>query len=147
MVNLLIGNSNTLEVKLLSQELANEKKYKIQNSITAQDTISMYWKVNPDILILDNELDMPIRDIIDKLSCTPIERKRCNTVLTLSSNYVIQLTNFKKINTILYKPIKTCELSNTIKEIAIDYNTPDLEIEEIDYILQSLNFNYMSIRL
>lgn len=144
MVNLLIGNSNRNEVKLLYQELANEENYKIQNSITAQDTISLYWKTNPDILILDSELDMPLKDIVDKLSCTPIERKRCNTVLTVPSNYIVQLNNFKKINTIIYKPILPNELSNTIKEIAIDYNTPDLEVEEIDCILQALNFNYMS---
>lgn len=65
-------------------------------------------------------------------------------ILTLSPDYKINFKNFTKINKIIYKPILNNELCETIKEIANDYNTPDIEIGEIDWLLQSLNFNCMS---
>lgn len=148
MVNVLVGNKNTNEIDILCHELANDKNFEVKSVVTGTDTITTYWKLNPDILVLDSELpDMSIKDVIDRLSCTPIERKRCNTILTVPSNYIMRLTDLQKINTVVYKPISNRKLSNTIKKIAIDYNTPDIEVGEIEWLLLSLNFNCMSTRL
>ena len=145
MVNVLIGNKNTREIDILCQELANEKNYRVDNAITGYDAISMYWKVNPDILVLDNNLsDISLEDIVNRLSSSPVERKRYNTILTLSPHYSMKLNNVAKINEILYKPIQSNELVEAIKMLSIDYNTPDIEFGEIDWLLQSLNFNCMS---
>ena len=145
MVNVLIGNKNTREIDILCQELANEKNYRVDNAITGYDAISMYWKVNPDILVLDNNLsDISLEDIVNRLSSSPVERKRCNTILTLSPHYSMKLNNVAKINEILYKPIQSNELVEAIKMLSIDYNTQDIEFGEIDWLLQSLNFNCMS---
>ena len=54
------------------------------------------------------------------------------------------LNKYAKINEVIYKPFVETELTNAIKTIAIDYNTPDLEVGEIDWLLQSLNFNCLS---
>ena len=53
------------------------------------------------------------------------------------------IINERKIN------IKGCrkQLLDTYKELGLDYNTPDLELGEIDWLLQSLNFNCMSPRI
>ncbi len=148
MINVLVGNKNIDEIDILRQELTNDEIFEIKSAYTGMDTITAYWKFNPDILILDSELpDMSTKNIIDKLSCTPIERKRCNTILTVPTNYIMQLTNLQKINEIVYKPISDNKLSNVVRKIAIDYNTPDIEVGEIDWLLQSLNFNCMSTRL
>lgn len=148
MVNVLVGNKNTDETAILRQELTNDKIFRVENVVTGTEIVTTYWKFNPDILVLDSELpDMSTENIIDRLSCTPLERKRCNTILTVPSNYIMKLTDLQKINTILYKPISNHRLSNTIKKIAIDYNTPDIEVGEIDWLLLSLNFNCMSTRL
>ena len=148
MVNVLIGNKNTDEIAILRQELTNDKIFRIENVVTGTEIITTYWKFSPDILVLDSELpDMSTENIIDRLSCTPLERKRCNTILTVPSNYIMRLTDLQKINTVLYKPISNHKLSNTIKKIAIDYNTPDIEVGEIEWLLLSLNFNCMSTRL
>lgn len=134
MVNVLIGNKNTREIDILCQELANEKNYRVDNAITGYDAISMYWKVNPDILVLDNNLsDISLEDIVNRLSSSPVERKRCNTILTLSPHYSMKLNNVAKINEILYKPIQSNELVEAIKMLSIDYNTPDIEFGEIDW--------------
>lgn len=145
MVNVLIGNKNTAELDILGQTLANDKNYRIQNVATGKDAVSMYLKTNPDILILDNSLsDMTIEDIVDRLSSNPVERKKCNTILTLPLDYNIRMKKYTKINEVVYKPFLGNELTDAINEMAIDYNTPDLEYGEVDWLLQSLNFNCLS---
>ena len=145
MVNLLISNKNTIELDILAKNLTNDKNYIVENATTGKDTLSIYLKVHPDIFILDNSIaDIPIESIIDRLSSNPLERKRCNTILTLPKNYNINIKHFSKINEIVYKPIFNNELTNIIEEISLDYNTPDLEYGEVDLLLQSLNFNCLS---
>ena len=92
MVNVLIGNKNTAELDILCQNLANDKDYRIENVTTGKDTVTMYLKTNPDILVLDNSLsDMTIEDIVNRLSSNPVESKKCNTILTLPKTYNIRM--------------------------------------------------------
>ena len=145
MVNVLIGNKNTTELDILCQNLANDKNYRVDNVATGKDIVALYLKTNPDILILDNSLpDMTIEDIVNRLSSNPLERKKCNTILTLPLDYNIKMRKYGKVSDVIYKPFIDNELSDVIKELAIDYNTPDLEIGEVDWLLQSLNFNCLS---
>lgn len=145
MVNVLIGNKNTTELDILCQNLANDKNYRVDNVATGKDIVALYLKTNPDILILDNSLpDMTIEDIVNRLSSNPLERKKCNTILTLPLDYNIKMRKYGKVSEVIYKPFIDNELSDVIKELAIDYNTPDLEIGEVDWLLQSLNFNCLS---
>lgn len=145
MVNVLIGNKNTTELDILCQNLANDKNYRVDNVATGKDIVALYLKTNPDILILDNSLpDMTIEDIVNRLSSNPLERKKCNTILTLPLDYNIKMRKYGKVSEVIYKPFIDNELSDVIKELAIDYNTPDLEVGEIDWLLQSLNFNCLS---
>lgn len=145
MVNVLIGSKNTAELDILYQKLANDKNYRVENVTTGKDTVNMYLKTNPDILILDNSItDMSIEEIVSRLSSNPLERKKCNTVLTLPEDYNIKMNRYDKISQVVYKPFVEKQLSNVVKELAIDFYTPNLEIGEIDWLLQSLNFNYLS---
>ena len=145
MVNLLIGNKNTTELDILYQKLANDKNYIVECASTGKKALTMYLDFSPDILLLDSSLtDMTVEDVVTRLSANPVERKKCNTILTLPQNYTIKMNNYRKISEIIYKPFKINEVNNIISEIAIDYNTPDLEVGEIDWLLQSLNFNCLS---
>lgn len=145
MVNVLIGTRNIQESNILCQKLANDKNYRVDNVTTGNDVLTMYWKINPDILVLDNSLsDLPIEDIVNRLSANPVERKRCNMILTLTPHYKIELNNVAKINEIIYKPIFNDKLVDAIRLMSVDFYTPDLEAGEIDCLLQSLNFNCMS---
>lgn len=148
MVKILVGSKDTNEFDVLCHELTNDKNYRIENVTTGSETISLYWKLNPDILVVDSNLtDMSIKEIMEKLSCSPFEQKRCNTILVFPKNTVMELNDVSKINSIFYKPISNNELTNKIKTISIDFYTPELKNYEIDSILQSLNLNYMSARL
>lgn len=145
MVNVLVGNKNIQESDILCQKLANDKNYRVDKVTTGNDVIDMYWKINPDILVLDNNLpDIPIEDIVNRLSSTPVERKKCNMILTLTPHYKMELNNVAKINEIIYKPILDDRLVDVINVLSNDFNTPDLEVGEVDCLLQSLNFNCMS---
>lgn len=145
MVNVLIGSKNTTELDILYQKLANDKNYRVENVNTGKDTITKYLKINPDILILDNSLpDMSIEEVVRRLSSNPLERKKCNTVLTLPLDYNIKMNRYEKISQVVYKPFVEKQLSNVVKEMAVDFNTPDLEVGEVDELLQSLNFNCLS---
>ena len=145
MVNILIGNRICRKVKFLQKQLTNEKNYIVNYVYSGKDTISMYWKLNPDILILDNNLqDMSVEEIISRISCTPNEKKKCNTILIMPTESKIKLTDVQKINKIIYKPNCKEQIIKSIKEMQIDFYTPDLEVGEVDWLLQSLGFNCMS---
>ncbi len=140
----LSGSKNTTNLDILC-ELANDKNYRMKNVKSGKDTINCYLKTNPDILILDNSLpDMSIEEIINRLSSNPIERKKCNTILTLPLDYNIKMNRYEKINKIIYEPFMDNKLVNMVKEIALDLNTPNLEVGEIEWLLHSLNFNCLS---
>lgn len=148
MVNILVGDRNKSNINILRQKFTEDNKFKIQNAVTDKDTILEYWKLNPDILVLNNNLqDMSIEEIINRLSCSPIEKKKCNTILILPSKNNFHLTDVQKVNKIIYNSNYKEQLISFIKELGLDYNTPDLELGEIDWLLQSLNFNCMSPRI
>lgn len=148
MVNVLVGNKNVREFDIACPKLANDKNYKIENVSTGAKTLIAYIKLKPDILVIDDSLtDISIEKLIDNLSYSPLEEKKCNTILTVEINNSMKLNNVTKIHTILYKPIKNNELADTIEKIAINYNTPDLEPYEVDELLENLEFNCMSSRL
>jgi len=146
MVKLLVGNGNSAKLDSLCLKLANDKNnYRVEKVNTGKDVITMYHKINPDILILDNSLlNMTIEDIVNRLSVNPYESKKCNLILLLQNDYNLKLKNHSKINTVFYEPYSSNKLYNSIKELAIDYNTPDLEFGEVDWLLQSLDFNCLS---
>ena len=103
MVNILIGNRDSKRTKSLEKQLTNDKKYMINYVYSGKDIIEMYWKLNPDILVLDGNLqDMSIEEIINRLSSSPLEKKKCNTILVLPSKNKVQLTDVQKINKIIY---------------------------------------------
>lgn len=146
MVKLLVGNSNSSTIELLCRKLANDKNnYRIEKVNNGKDLIAMYHKIKPDILILDNSLlDMTIEDVVSRLSANPLESKKCNIILTLPQDYNLKLKDHSKINKVFYEPVSSNVLKNSIKELALVYNTPDLEFYEVDWLLQSLDFNCMS---
>ena len=108
MVNLLIGNRDIKEIDFLQNNLTNDKDFEIYNVYTGKQIIDQYWKTNPDIAVIDNNLtDLSIENVIDILSYSPLEEKNCNLILTLDRNYNLKLNNVSKVNKIIYKPINS----------------------------------------
>lgn len=145
MMNLMVANKNTLELNVLLQNLANDRKYIIKNTFDEKDTIEKYFKFNPDILVLDDSLsEISIEKIIDKLSAFPIDRQKCNTILTLKENTFLRLKKFSKIDSIVYKPFSNNSLYTAIDDLSKVYCTPGIDFYDIDILLAALGFNSFS---
>lgn len=145
MVNLLVANKNTTELDVLVQNLANDKKYNIEHTFSENDTIYKYSKINPDILLLDDSLsEKTIENIINRLSIFQLDRKKCNTILTLENGNFIRLEKFSKIYSIFYKPFENNLLYNAITDLSDFYYTPDIKPYDVDTLLASLSFNCFS---
>lgn len=145
MVSLLVCSKDITEANILCGELANDENYCIENLDNVNDALSRYLQIKPDILVLDTNLsNESVKDILDRLSACPLESQKCNTILTLPTNCSLKLNNVSKIHTIINKPITNNELVNTIKNMSNDFNTPNLEVGEIDWLLQILDFNCVS---
>lgn len=62
----------------------------------------------------------------------------------MPENTNVKISNVSKVNKILYKPFLYDELVDTIKTMSTNFNTPDFEYGELDWLLLSLDFNSMS---
>lgn len=77
----------------------------------------MHWNLNPDILVLDNNLlDISIKEIINRISCTPIEKKKSNTIFIFPTQNKLKLADVQKVNKILYKPNCKEKIIKSIKK-------------------------------
>lgn len=145
MVNVLISTKDVNFTKCIKNMLANDKDYVFQTTSTGLDTIDIYNKINPDILVLDDNIqDLPIENIIDRISITHDEASKCNIILNLEPNLRLKLNNVEKISMIIYKPVKMYNLIESIKSVAKTNNTPTLSDYDVDWLLLSLGFNTMS---
>ena len=130
MVNILISNKDVSFANNLENMLANDKNYVFKITTTEADTISNYNKMNPDVLVLDDNIpDLSIEDIIDRLSIIPNE-----------------LNNVEKVSSIIYKPINTDKLIASIRKTANRNQRPELTKAEVSVFLKKLNLNCYSPR-
>lgn len=85
MVKILIADTDIQRNSASCQFLANEKGFKIESTNDGSSTIKKYLEIEPNIFILDsNFTDIKTLEIIDRLSISPIEKRKKNTILTIS---------------------------------------------------------------
>lgn len=145
MLKILVANKNN-EQNLQYYKFLNENGYNVQSSFDGKSTLTSYKKLEPNILILDsNFTDIKFTEIIDKISLSPIERKKCNIILTIDQNQEKDtLKNVCKVNQILYKPINYTELLKHLELMKIELELKDISEDELNYYLLFLNFNINS---
>lgn len=147
MVNILISNRDVSFANNLENMLANDKNYVFKITTTEADTISNYNKINPDVLVLDDNIpDLSIEDIIDRLSIIPNDFGKPNIVLTLEHNSSDELNNVEKVSSIIYKPINTDKLIASIRKTANRNQRPELTKAKVSVFLKKLNLNCYSPR-
>lgn len=79
------------------------------------------------------------------LSFSPIERKKCNIILTMNQKQkTYELKNVIKINQILYKPIDYSELLEKINLMKYELELKNISENKLNYYLLTLNFNINS---
>ena len=77
MVKILIADTDIQRNSASCQFLANEKGFEIESTNDGSSTIKKYLEIEPNIFILDsNFTDIKTLEIIDRLSISPIEKKK-----------------------------------------------------------------------
>ena len=146
MVKILVADTDIKRSSASCQFLANEKEFEIENTNDGNSTIKKYLEIEPNIFILDsNFTDIKTLEIIDRLSISPIERRKKNTILTISEqNQPFLLENALKVYQVLYRPFDNSKLLNTINQMKLEFKIPDLTEEELNMYLLPLDFNVNS---
>ena len=143
MLKILVSNANIEENTMLCQFLTNEKDFEVENTKDSNTTVNTYFKIEPDIFILDSHFkEMCYTEIIDKISVLPSEKWKCNTILTLDKiDNQFFLENTAKIYRILYKPLILNKVSEVINLMKAELVAPKITMQEIKLLLLSLGFN------
>lgn len=145
MLKILVANQNNKQ-NLQYNKFLTEKGYNVQSSFDGKSTLTSYKELDPNILILDSNLtDIKYTEIIDKISLSPIERKKCNIILTIEQEQgITTLENVCKINQIFYKPLNCTKLLTQLDLMKIEFELKDLSEDELNFYLLPLNFNINS---
>lgn len=145
MLKILVANQNNKQ-NLQYNKFLTENGYNVQSSFDGKSTLTSYKKLEPNILILDsNFTDIKYTEIIDRISLSPMERNKCNIILTIEHEQKINtLKNVCKINQIFYKPIKYVELLKQLELMKSEYELKDITDDELNYYLLPLNFSINS---
>ncbi len=144
MVKVLVSNANIEENLMIRKFLTNENDFEIEDTKDFMTTINKYLKIEPDVFILDSGFGkMSYNDILNKIALFPLERSKCNTLLTLNNmTEASKLDYTSKIYRILRKPISKKNLLDTIHIMTEPIeNTPKLKTNELNSLLLKLNLN------
>lgn len=146
MVKILIADENIEQTKNFSQFLTNDKDFFVESANTGFSALNKYLEFKPNILILDSHFtDISYIEIIDRLCTIPLEKKKCNTILTINKPQdQLALKNTAKIYQIFNKPLDYNKLLETINLMKCEFKVEDLTLYELDFLLLHLNFNLKS---
>lgn len=146
MVKILIADTDVKRNSASCQFLANEKGFEIESTNDGSSTIKKYLEIEPNIFILDSNFkDIKTLEIIDRLSTSPIEKRKKNTILTISeTNKSFLIEDVSKVYKFLYRPFDNKKLLNTINQMKLEFKVTDLTEEELNMYLLPLDFNVNS---
>ena len=143
MVKVLISNANIEESTMIRKFLTNENDFEIEDTKDPIMTINEYFKIEPDVFILDSKFNrMNYNDILEKIAQFPLERDKCNTILTLNTLTEANILDYtSKIYRILRKPIIEKKLLETIHLMIKPADIPKLNTNELNTLLLKLNLD------
>lgn len=143
MLKILVANQNSIQ-NLQYNKFLTENGYSVKSTFNSETTLKMYKELEPSILILDFKLTN-IRSVIEEISFSPLERKKCNIILTTDKDEKINvLENVCKINRIFYKPINYVELLKQLELMKSENELKNISDDELNYYLLPLNFSINS---
>lgn len=145
--DVLVADIDTKQSNDYSSYLMNaNNNLNVINVNNGIDVLTKYNTINPNVLIIDTKFnDIPTYQIIDRISSTRKESKICNIILLADSNEnIYPISNTQKIYKILFKPFKYEELEQTVSDICMDTQTPELSELDLKLFLLELKFNLCS---
>lgn len=142
MVKVLVADSNLVDNSEICQFLTNDKRFIVKTATSGAETLEMYWKIRPNVLIINSHFeDLSTRDILERMSAVKSERDKCNVILTMNKNEKSKLRDVTKVAYVFYKPFLYEDLIPAIEIISQKYNIPDLLCIDIESLLQPVEFN------
>lgn len=148
MFNILVANSDVNQRESYCQYLTRtSKKLNIIGVDSGIKAINSYNEINPCAFVLDTKFsDISSYEIINKLSSTKKESKKCNIILTTNPTEPISIiSNAEKIYRILFKPIEFRDLKNAVDNICLNSQIPELDDFKLQLFLLDLKFNINSL--
>lgn len=143
MLKVLVSNANIEQNSKLCRFLANDKEIKLTSTNDSQVALCKYFETEPDIFILDSfSNNMSYIEVLDRISVSPSEKQKCNTLITLDNpEDKLLLLNTAKVYKIFHKPLDLDYLYSTINLMRSEKTVSELSIEEIYSLLLHLNFS------
>lgn len=148
MFNVLVANAdNNQRVSYCQYLNQNSKKLNIIGVENGVKALNTYNEINPSALVMDTEFsDLSCTEIINKLSSTKKESKKCNIIITTNFNTPIStISNTEKIYKILFKPIEFKDLKVSVDNICLNSQIPELDELQLQIFLLDLKFNINSL--
>ena len=145
MINIMIAEDNIELNKQYSNILSKENYINsIFSTFNGEDTITNYFKLEPDILILD--LNIPQIngiDVINTIGKLSGEKKKCNIIVVSGSiEHLNKLYNTAQVYKVIPKPTKIENIIDTIKEMSIPIK--ELDQKKLKLLLLELGINIFS---
>lgn len=129
MLKVLVADENLVASQNCCQYLANDKSLDVVSSNTGSNTLKTYYKINPNILVINSDFkDKSYTDIVNELSSTSEGRNECNIILTLGTNAQPKFNSMSKVYQIFYLSLEDkCKYANqniheTIQQFKLDRN-------------------------
>lgn len=146
MLKVLVANSNENENQTISRLFSESNDISIINTYTGNETLKIYRERKPGISIIDTGFkDIPYKKIINDLSITYPEIKKCNFLLTTNSEQdTICFENCKRVYQIFEKPIDYDKLLEVVNELKPQYELKEINEFELNIMLIELNFHSSS---
>lgn len=143
MQKVLIANPNVEQRILFCQQLANDKRLEIIETVDGTTTLEKYFDIQPNVLVLDSCLkDITCTEIIDKLSTNLTYKGNCNIIVTAKEDENLALSNVARVYKIIYDNQKNnqnlFDLYDTINEMYLYGEYKELTIEELDLLFLKL---------
>ncbi|MCI8621228.1 MAG: hypothetical protein HFJ50_05810 [Clostridia bacterium] len=146
MQKILVANENIKQNLSICNYLSIDKSLDISSITDTASICRAYFEINPNVFILDSSCNkISYTDILDKISDTPNEKQKRNTLITLDKlNDNLKLVNMSKVYQVFPKPLNLSEIYSTINLMKDKQNTKYLSQEEIYSLFLNLNLSLNS---
>ena len=146
MVKVLVASENTRQTSEYCNYLSNIDNFKTIATNSGTETITKYHEIKPNVLVLDSNFnDIKSPEIMNRLSRTVDERKKCNVILTIDKENSF-FSCVTKLYKVFNKPLNLEILSETIKQMNKENDYADLDEAYLDKLLFSMNIIVASPR-
>ncbi len=112
--------------------ISQDKRFDIIRTSTGIQTIDTYFERQPDALLMDSNFpDINGVEVLNKLSSSIDEKKKCNTILMANKREALAITKTSKLYAIMYKPCFPQDALFLIGQMYNENHCPKLNVDDL----------------